>query len=86
MPTTSCRRSGQSDYSSADDTRFLKVGTTYLVAAAVDPESSRLVSKVRHPIGVAFRDLLVRVTPPQVAVRSLGRATAWQPPDPPTSA
>jgi hypothetical protein len=41
------------DYSAADDTRFLKVGTTYLVAAAVDPESSRLVSKVRHPIGEA---------------------------------
>jgi hypothetical protein len=39
------------DYSAADDTRFLKVGTTYLVAAAVDPDSSRLVSKVRHPVG-----------------------------------
>jgi hypothetical protein len=37
------------DYSDNDDRRFLKVGHRYLVVAAVDPESSRLVSKVRSP-------------------------------------
>ena len=37
------------DYSGNDDRRFVKDGETYLVAAAVDPESSRLVSKVRTP-------------------------------------
>jgi 2-polyprenyl-6-methoxyphenol hydroxylase-like FAD-dependent oxidoreductase len=53
---------------------------------AASSEQMARITQVRHPIGVAFRDLLVRVTPPQVAVRSLARATAWQPPDPPTSA
>jgi len=37
------------DYSANDDRRFLQDGNSYLVAAAVDPESSRLVSKVRAP-------------------------------------
>ncbi len=37
------------DYGETDDRRFVKEGNTYLVAAAVDPESSRLVSKVRVP-------------------------------------
>jgi hypothetical protein len=37
------------DYSSNDDRRFLADGHSYLVTAAVDPESSRLVSKVRPP-------------------------------------
>jgi hypothetical protein len=37
------------DYSDTDDRRFVADGKTYLVAAAVDPESSRLVSKVRVP-------------------------------------
>jgi 2-polyprenyl-6-methoxyphenol hydroxylase-like FAD-dependent oxidoreductase len=53
---------------------------------AASSEQMARITQVRHPIAVAFRDLLVRVTPPQVAVRSLARATAWQPPDPPTSA
>jgi hypothetical protein len=37
------------DYSDTDDRRFVADGKTYLVAAAVDPESSRLISKVRVP-------------------------------------
>jgi hypothetical protein len=37
------------DYSANDDRRFLGDGHSYLVTAAVDPESSRLVSKVRQP-------------------------------------
>lgn len=37
------------DYAATDDRRFVADGKTYLVAAAVDPESSRLVSKVRVP-------------------------------------
>jgi hypothetical protein len=37
------------DYSTNDDRRFLADGHSYLVTAAVDPESSRLVSKVRQP-------------------------------------
>jgi hypothetical protein len=37
------------DYSGNDDRRFIDIGHTYLVAAAVDPESQRLVSKVRQP-------------------------------------
>jgi hypothetical protein len=37
------------DYGETDDRRFVADGKTYLVAAAVDPESSRLVSKVRVP-------------------------------------
>jgi hypothetical protein len=37
------------DYGATDDRRFITEGKTYLVAAAVDPESSRLVSKVRIP-------------------------------------
>ena len=37
------------DYGDTDDRRFVADGKTYLVAAAVNPESSRLVSKVRIP-------------------------------------
>jgi hypothetical protein len=37
------------DYSANDDRRFLQDGDSYLVTAAIDPESSRLVSKVRAP-------------------------------------
>ena len=37
------------DYSANDDRRFIQDGDSYLVAAAVDPESSRLISKVRAP-------------------------------------
>src|SRR5262249_9728169 len=37
------------DYSDTDDRRFVADGKTYLVAAAIDPESSRFVSKVRIP-------------------------------------
>jgi hypothetical protein len=37
------------DYGETDDRRFVATGKTYLVAAATDPESSRLVSKVRVP-------------------------------------
>jgi hypothetical protein len=37
------------DYGNTDDRRFVADGKTYLVAVAVDPESSRLVSKVRVP-------------------------------------
>jgi hypothetical protein len=37
------------DYGETDDRRFVADGKTYLVAAGTDPESSRLVSKVRVP-------------------------------------
>jgi hypothetical protein len=37
------------DFSANDDARFLKDGDSYLVAAAADPESNRLISKVRQP-------------------------------------
>jgi hypothetical protein len=37
------------DYSANDDRRFIQDGDSYLVAAAIDPESSRLISKVRAP-------------------------------------
>jgi hypothetical protein len=37
------------DYGDTDDRRFVADGKTYLVAAALNPESSRLVSKVRIP-------------------------------------
>jgi hypothetical protein len=36
-------------YGDTDDRRFIADGKTYVVAAAVDPESSRLESKVRIP-------------------------------------
>jgi hypothetical protein len=37
------------DYSANDDARFLKDGKNYLVTTASDPESNRLISKVRQP-------------------------------------
>jgi len=37
------------DYSANNDARFLKAGKSYLVATASDPESNRLISKVRQP-------------------------------------
>jgi hypothetical protein len=37
------------DYGDTDDRRFIADGKTYLVAAALDPESSRFESKVRIP-------------------------------------
>jgi hypothetical protein len=37
------------DYGDNDDRRFVEQGKTYVVAVAVDPESTRLVSKVRIP-------------------------------------
>ena len=37
------------DYGETDDRRFVVDGKTYLVTAAVNPESGRLVSKVRVP-------------------------------------
>jgi hypothetical protein len=37
------------DYTASDDRRFLETGHSYLVVASTDPESSRLVSKVRRP-------------------------------------
>jgi hypothetical protein len=46
------------DYSANDDRRFIQDGDSYLVAAAVDPESSRLISKVRAP-----REELAACTP-----------------------
>jgi hypothetical protein len=36
------------DYSGNDDRRYIKEGHTYLVVAAMDPESSHFVSKVRR--------------------------------------
>lgn len=50
---------------------------------AASSDQMARITQVRHPIGVALRNLVVRVTPPQVAVRSLARATAWQPPGSP---
>jgi hypothetical protein len=37
------------DYSGNDDRRYIKDGHTYLVVAALDPESSHLISKARRP-------------------------------------
>ena len=37
------------DYGDNDDRRFVQQDKTYLVAVALDPESTRLVSKVRTP-------------------------------------
>jgi len=37
------------DFSGNDDRRFLTNGHSYLVTAAADPESNRLISKVRQP-------------------------------------
>jgi hypothetical protein len=37
------------DYGANDDRRFLESGHSYLVVASTDPESQRLVSKVRRP-------------------------------------
>lgn len=41
--------SGLVDIDYGDDIRFLELGRSYLVAAGVDTESGRLVSKVRDP-------------------------------------
>ena len=38
------------------------------------------VTQLRHPLALRLRDLLVRLTPPAIAVRSIARATDWQPP------
>jgi 2-polyprenyl-6-methoxyphenol hydroxylase-like FAD-dependent oxidoreductase len=38
------------------------------------------ITQVRHPVALALRNLAVRLTPPEVAVRSIARTTAWQPP------
>lgn len=40
---------GLVDVDYGDDIRFLEIGTDYVVAAGVDAESGRLVSKVRDP-------------------------------------
>jgi hypothetical protein len=37
------------DYSDNDDRRYIKDGHSYLVVAALDPESSHLISKARRP-------------------------------------
>ena len=39
------------DYGDTDDARFLDVGSSYLVAVDVDPESAQFESKVRRPRG-----------------------------------
>lgn len=48
------------------------------LAAASDQIAK--ITQVRHPVGLFLRDLMVRLTPPKVAARSIARATDWHPP------
>ena len=48
------------------------------LAAASDQVAK--ITQVRHPVGLFLRDLMVRLTPPKLAARSIARATDWHPP------
>lgn len=47
--------------------------------AATSDQLAR-ITQLRHPAALALRNLMVRLTPPKVAARSIGRATDWWPP------
>ena len=48
------------------------------LAAASDQIAK--ITQVRHPVALFLRDLMVRLTPPRIAARSVARATDWHPP------
>lgn len=48
------------------------------LAAASDQIAK--ITQLRHPAALFLRDLMVRLTPPKLAARSIARATDWHPP------
>lgn len=38
------------------------------------------ITQLRHPAALALRNLMIRLTPPKMAARSISRAAGWQPP------